>query len=246
PAALEVLPQLDAPAANGDVFLVKVDQLKQVLTDPEVGPQLLGASKDEVDALFDTFQYVDYFVSGSFTSPSFLDGQEGAPADATFHLDRLAGTAQTVPAKVWFFLSVPKADPAHGHVAPFPVALYGHGYTSARFEGVLGFGGTMAKFGVAVLAIDAYGHGLAIDPLLELAVRTVAAKHQLGAFADAFFTGRARDLDNDGVGDSGGDFWTADTFHTRDVVRQSIVDYMQVIKLLRSFDGKNTMQIGGK
>src|SRR5205823_203240 len=48
----------------------------------------------------------------------------------------------------------------------------------------------------------------------------------------------ARDLDNDGVPDSGGDFWTADIFHTRDVIRQSVLDHMVLIRALRSFDGR--------
>ena len=53
-----------------------------------------------------------------------------------------------------------------------------------------------------------------------------------------------RDLDMDGLRDSGGDFWTADLFHTRDVVRQSVLDLMQLIRILRSFDGSRTWDAG--
>src|SRR5262249_9122919 len=67
-----------------------------------------------------------------------------------------------------------------------------------------------------------------------------------GAFADNAFKSRARDLDNDGVPDSGGDFWTADTFHTRDVVRQSIIDWFNLVRVMKSWDGKRTMDMGGK
>ena len=52
----------------------------------------------------------------------------------------------------------------------------------------------------------------------------------LSRLADVLFEGRARDLNADGFPDPGGDFWTANTFHTRDVVRQSTIDYMQVIR----------------
>ena len=45
------------------------------------------------------------------------------------------------------------------HTAPFPVSIYGHGYTSARVE-FLGFAGNLAKFGIASVCIDSYGHGL--------------------------------------------------------------------------------------
>ena len=42
---------------------------------------------------------------------------------------------RTSPETIYFFASVPKA--IAGRKAPFPVALYGHGYTSMRLEGVL-------------------------------------------------------------------------------------------------------------
>jgi hypothetical protein len=48
---------------------------------------------------------------------------------------------------------------------------------------------------------------------------------------------RARDLDGDGGYDSGGDYWTSYLFHTRDVVRQSAVDLLQMFRVFKSFDG---------
>jgi len=57
-------------------------------------------------------------------------------------------------------------------------------------------------------------------------------------YRGAFLSGRAVDQTGDGVRDSGVDFWTARSFHTRDIVRQAAVDYMQAIRLLRSFDGE--------
>src|SRR5262249_32431540 len=52
---------------------------------------------------------------------------------------------------------------------------------------------------------------------------------------DALTLARARDLDNDGVADSGGDFWSSYLFHTRDGVRQSVLDQIQLVRILRSF-----------
>ena len=46
--------------------------------------------------------------------------------------------------------------------------------------------------------------------------------------------GRDRDLNNDGLPDSGMDQWTADLFHTRDMVRQSALEHIQFVRLLRS------------
>ena len=219
--------------------------LTALLADDQVRSLLIGGDPATLQALLDTFKYVDYFVSGSFTSPSFLDTDTGAPQDSSFQLDYRNGTARVVPETIPFILAVPKARPEVGHVAPFPTVIAGHGYKSMRVEHVLGFGGSFAKFGLATIAIDAYGHGIGVDPVLELTGRTLAHKYGLDAFADAIFQGRARDLDYDGIKDPGGDFWTADTFHTRDVVRQSIVDWMQLVRVLRTFDGTGVQLIGG-
>jgi hypothetical protein len=218
--------------------------LGALLNDPQVQGLLIGTDPADVAALIDTFKYVDYFVSAQFNSPSFLNSDRGVPQDQTFQIDYLTGNARTVPETITLTMAVPKARPEVGHVAPFPTAIVGHGYKSMRLEAILGFGGTFAKFGLASVAIDAYGHGIGLDPLVELLARNIAHTYQLDAFADAIFSGRARDLDYDGVKDSGGDFWTADTFHTRDVVRQSVVDWMQLVRVLRSFDGTGSMILG--
>ena len=220
--------------------------LSSLLNDPQVQQLLIGTDPSEVTALTDTFKYVDYFVSAQFSSPSFLNTDSGAPQDQTFRVDYRTGIARTVPETITLTLAVPKARPEVGHVAPFPTAIVGHGYKSMRLEAIVGFSGTFAKFGLASVAIDAYGHGIGLDPLVELLARNIAHGYGLDAFADDIFFGRARDLDNDGIKDSGGDFWTADTFHTRDVVRQSVVDWMQLARLLRTFDGTGTMALGQK
>ena len=247
-------PTAAAPPRPGD-FILPINDcaappappgcLTALLADDQVRSLLIGGDAAAVQALLDGFKYVDYFVSGSFTSPSFLNTDSGAPADQSFQIDARTGTARTSPERVTFILAVPKARPEVGHLPPFPTVIAGHGYKSIRVEHILGFGGTFAKFGLATIAIDAYGHGIGIDPLLELTGRTLAHKYGLDAFAAAVFQGRARDLDYDGIKDSGGDFWTADTFHTRDVVRQSIVDWMQLVRLLRTFDGTGQQLLGG-
>jgi hypothetical protein len=56
------------------------------------------------------------------------------------------------------------------------------------------------------------------------------------------FAGRAKDLNRDGFTDSGGDFWTANTFHTRDVVRQTVLDNLRLVQVLRAF-GHGTMPV---
>ncbi|TMA28760.1 MAG: hypothetical protein E6J78_04955 [Deltaproteobacteria bacterium] len=241
------------PSTSPSDYFLPVDDgsnssLTALLNDPAVRTLLLkGIDSAQMAALLATYKYLDYVVSGTFISPSFLDTQNpGEPADQAFEIDFNSGAARTQNSVVPFILAVPKEQKQVGHLAPFPVVIAGHGYTSTRFEEVLGFAGTFAKFGLATIAIDAYGHGLGLDPAVEVAARAIAHNHGLDAFAAAVFRGRARDLDYDGVKDPGGDFWTADTFHTRDAVRQSIVDWMQLVRVLRSFDGTGKMVQGGQ
>ena len=241
---IELLPVVDVKPGDTttNIFLVPGSALTAIVQDPQLGPLLFGVDPAAVDALVQGLKYVDYFVMGSFQSPNLLPEDPAVrPGDEVFSIDYQNGEVTAKPATNYFFASIPKQTAKYQ--APFPVAVYGHGYGSARFEGPLLGGGTLAKFGVAMIAIDAYGHGLAIDHDLELIGRAVFQSHGLGALADTLFLGRARDLDNDGRPESGGDFWTANAFHTRDVVRQSVVDWMQLVRLMRTFDGKGVMKV---
>src|SRR5438477_3543833 len=239
PVAVQPMAQVDSGA---NVYILPQAKLVELVSDPAISSFLVGSDQAQVKALLDSMKYIDYYIAGSFQTTNFLDDPSRAPQDATFDVDLHEGRARTSPQTVYFFASVPR--PLAGRKPPFPVALYGHGYTSMRLEGVLLAGGQAAKFGFAVMDIEAFGHGLDVDPVLEALIREVLRSHGMAAFAEGIFKGRARDLDNDGVVDSGGDFWTADTFHTRDVVRQSIVDWMQLVRLLRTFDGVTSIPLG--
>jgi hypothetical protein len=130
---------------------------------------------------------------------------------------------------------------------PYSTVIEGHGYTSMKFE-ILGFAGNLGKHGLAVCSMDSVGHGLGLEKELLDQIEDTCADpppglEQLCALKDSLLDmlkGRARDLNNDGTADSGGDFWSADTFHTRDIVRQTIVDQMQLVRIIRSFDGERT------
>lgn len=136
--------------------------------------------------------------------------------------------------RISFILVVPKAQPERGIQAPFPVSLHAHGANSSREE-VLLFGGYLARFGIATIGINGYTHGIDLDPTLKLAITGFLESRGLGPLAQALLSGRSRDLDFDGTEESGSDFWVADTFHARDAVRQSAVDYMQLVRVLRAF-----------
>jgi hypothetical protein len=221
----------------GDVVLLLLDLVGSVLYD---GPRVATLKSDS--------KYVDYWVLGSFTGPNFLADQEGIatplyPADdnESFLIDLDKGQASVAPQKITFICAIPKS--LDGHEPPFPVITYGHGYSGAPFE-VFGFAGRFAQFGYATCGLDAPGHGLAlpVEPGMDWPGFVEGLMNDvvpyLRAFYYSFINGRIRDLDNDGVVssfDNGGDFWSWDVFHMRDMVRQGAIDHMQWIRVLRSF-----------
>ena len=80
--------------------------------------------------------------------------------------------------------------------------------------------------GFAACAADFPGHGPTI-PADDLEIYLGVLKSRgLEPFMLHLVDSRYRDLNNDGDPDSGGDQWSADAFHTRDMVRQAAVDWM--------------------
>ncbi len=139
---------------------------------------------------------------------------------------------------VRFFVAVPKQEykiPGREE-EPFPIVFYGHGYTSMALE-ALGFGGSLAKFGLATVGVDCVHHGLGETEVFMSALRGVFQTEDLAPLADWVLADRAIDMNGDGRKDSAGDFWTSYIFHTRDVVRQSALDHYRLIQVFRSFDG---------
>ncbi len=248
---MKLLPQVDITPNSPNTYVMSSEQVRGALKklaaayfgcDPIADPSCGGRFAPLVNEL----KFVDYFVLGSYDTPNFLDPAThgnvpaGPAYDAVFHVDRLAGTVngeKTIATqKVYFWMTIPKTTDKFK--PPFPVAIYGHGYTSERSEG-LAFAGALARQGIAWVGIDSFGHGMGADT--RFTVQTAFPGLGLTPLAESITRGRARDLDNDGKPDSGGDFWTADTFHTRDVVRQSVIDWIQLIRLFHTFDGKVQM-----
>ena len=236
--------------SNPNPYVLTSARFRQLLDDPTLSGLLFAGARGPgtLDAVKASLQYVDYFVFGTFVSPDLLADRDRPGSDGTFQLDVLRGLTRAVDGKVPFVLAVPTTDPVTLRIPPFPVALVAHGFNSNRFESLVQFAGTFAKFGIASVAIDSYGHGLALPPqpipgasASEQAVQAALANIPgLAPLADAILATRAHDLDNDGIRDSGGLF-TANAFHTRDVVRQSVVDWIQLSRVLRTFNGQSFM-----
>jgi hypothetical protein len=226
PARLAEVPPVDAEDKTDNIYLLSTERLVTALNNPGVLSAIL-IPEDQADALAELYrQHVAHFVFARFESPAFL--QE-------------AGVFARDPARgdVYVNCAIPKATPEHQ--PPFDTVFYNHGSGSTRLE-LLGFAANLASHGLASCAMDAYGHGLIDNVAIRGVAESILAGDGLQRLGDMVFSGRSRDLNGDGYSDSGGDFWTADLFRTRDSVRQTVVDYMQLVRIVRQF-GKATMPV---
>ncbi len=216
-----------------DLYIVKIDEIRPTL---ELAVEELFGSGDGADTqlLLQTFDNVDYLVIGSYRSPFLLEGgPENPDPKAAFDIDFLTGTGEVTSDTVQFFMVVPKETAEFKQ--PFDVNIYGHGYTGNFLE-LIFYAGNLAEHGLATVGINAMGHGLDLgDEAIETIAQGVFGGGCVGPLYDALTMTRARDLDGDDAPDSGGDFWSAYLFHTRDGVRQSVLDHIQLVRLLRTF-----------
>ena len=173
----------------------------------------------------------DRIVGGSFTTLDMLNDKDDGGRDDSeefWVMDLAEGTAVYEPRRVVFTCFLPKPGIAQ---PPYDVVLFGHGYGSSRFE-TAAFNWVLNRMGMASCGFDTPGHGLeAGDGDVEDA-RILLDGLGLGPLLDHLTDSRARDLDNDGSPDSGGDQWSADAFHTRDNTRQAVLDWIQFRKAL--------------
>lgn len=158
-------------------------------------------------------------------------------------------SAEAYPEEVRFWMMMPHAEATQalfaerggsseaGEAPMTPVVIIGHGYGSTRFE-ALSFAGYFAKLGIATLAIDCPSHGIGLNEEERSLALTLTERFGIRAFFEAATAGRAHDQNFRGGVDSGADFWTSYVFHTRDVVRQCVLDTMQMIRVFKSFDGE--------
>ncbi|MCB9568978.1 MAG: hypothetical protein H6710_17475 [Myxococcales bacterium] len=211
-----------------------------------VAQQFLGADlkSEQGKSLIDSHNYVDFHVMGSYESPQLFMREDGGGEPLSLELQSWPQDLDRLPVKlrsesVYYWLVVPRKEVSiRGQGKQAPIVLLGHGYGSNRVGETIGFAGFLAEFGLATLVIDNVSHGLNLSPDELDQARSLLANSGLGPLVDAINRGRAVDLDGDGTPDSGADFWTSYLFHTRDMMRQSALDYAQLIRIVRSFDGE--------
>ncbi len=98
-----------------------------------------------------TFEHVDYALFGTFESVNVRDEEDHA-----IWADLKAGTIAHKPSEVGFLLTVPKTT--EEFQPPFRVMLYNHGSRTSRLEQIL-MANDFSRAGIAVISIDAAGHG---------------------------------------------------------------------------------------
>ncbi len=237
----------DEPQGNPSYYRLPIS----ILMDQLVALGLFdGESADVLTANYAAFS--DVVVGGTFQTPYFLaDRDDGGAwdADEWWLMDPMKGTYSAAPQRVTFTCVLPKEREAEIGIpevkAPFPVVLFGHGYGSNRFD-FLGYAWAFNRLGMAACAADFPGHGLSLSDADMTLIRGYMNAAGISPFLDHLLDGRQRDLNNDGVADSGGDQWTADAFHTADMVRQAAVDWMQMVHSLQDCgDGEMALSGGG-
>lgn len=124
---------------DGAPHLLQGDTLPELLAP-------LALAFPSLDAL--NMDGVDYFVFGTFEAPDF----RGPDRTIWVRGDEVDHTRS----QVTFTLSVPETT--EEHQPPFPVVLYNHGARTSRFELLL-IAASMGRAGIAMIGIDAAGHG---------------------------------------------------------------------------------------
>lgn len=190
-----------------------------------------------VQEVIDAQKFIDFHVVMTIESPQFFPRKDEQGKDLplykqTWKLNPLTGEAYVRPEKLVVWVTVPK----NRNGRPAPVSILGHGYTGNKMDPLV-YGGFFARYGLAALGMDAVSHGLPFGEVERELAKGTLAGYGLEPMARAMLVDRATDQNADGVNDSAADFWTSYMVHTRDVVRQSVVDYMRVIQVLKTFDG---------
>jgi pimeloyl-ACP methyl ester carboxylesterase len=158
---------------------------------------------------------------GSFQSPNFLaSDQTIAPTPSNPDLQIPASTNQ-----VYFNALLPSSPEPPGG---YPVVIFGHGLGDSRFGGPTAVAPTLARSGFAVIAINAVGHGF--GPL-----STVSFTDTSGNTTTLTAGGRGVDLNGDGIieSDEGCPIVTPIAYGTRDCLRQTVVDLMQLVRAIQ-------------
>jgi hypothetical protein len=212
------------------------------LNDPAVHDFLLdvlirAAGEGEATRGFYTrvLESVSHVVVGTYDTPYFQGDPAAPDEDAHWHLDYKNGTGDIRHDQGHFWLWIPK--PTDLAKPPYKTIVFGHGYSGSSAD-LYGLAGFIAQQGMAAIAIDYPQHRINLPPAQLKLISDILGTACLAPLAETILKGRAYDRDGDGTYDSGWWFWTPHLFRTRDNVRESIVDLLNISRIIGTFDGK--------
>lgn len=215
-----------------------------------LGPFAMIAFDDfgisDVDQLMVSHDFYAYHVSGKFRAPRLLDLVDRGTLDARAWPSDLEAPSlrdRIDSHEVQFWCSIPKPEYKADPNKPAPVVLYAHGYTSNKLE-QLGLA-LHAKFGIAGCSIDAVLHGVDLPADAVGTAENLLGLYGMGPAFLALAENRMEDMDGDGVLDVGGEFFTGYMFRTRDNLRQTALDWMGLVRLIRSFGSADMLDVNG-
>jgi hypothetical protein len=199
-------------------------------------PFLFPLSTTQLDAFMKGFDdYVDYLVIGTYDSPYLLGDPASTNPDLHFNVSFQTGQGDVRHVPIPWVAIIPKTT--QEHKPPFPVAYWRHGTTLFDLE-IAVHAGIYARQGIALVSMDMPGHGLVLSPGDQTLLGALLKGVCFGPTATAMTTGRAIDLNGDGTPDSGGLIWSSHLLHTRDGMRQGVLDGLQLNRIFKSWDGK--------
>ncbi len=218
-------------------FLVKMDDAKDALH--QLLDRLVGLKGPAAAALEASIvDNVDHIVIGSFAAPYLLGDPAHEDPDSHFHVNFMTGAADVQSDQVQFWLVVPRASKGK---QPFDTVMWSHG-TAQNAAEIIIRAGYFAKQGLATFAINMPGHGLVLDKGTESVAEVFLRETCMAPWLNGITASRAHDLNGDGKADPGGLLWTSHIFHSRDNIRQSVLDQVSATRLVRAFDGRRSTQ----
>jgi len=222
-------------ASSKHPYIVTYEELKPAIDVLVQGVAGTAFAPTEVEALKDSLTYIDHLVIGSFPVSYLLGDPNHEDPNTRFQLNYQTGEGRFGTDVGHFVLAVPKA---HGAAKqPFNTVVWSHGTAQSDVEIIIR-AGYFAREGLATFGFDGPGHGLALASGLQTIVQGILDPECLVPVVGALAKGRARDIDHDGMIDSGGLLWTAHIFHSRDNIRQTVLDQVQATRVVRAFDGR--------
>ncbi|MBI4877958.1 MAG: hypothetical protein HY822_25290 [Acidobacteria bacterium] len=181
------------------------------------------AQFEEASLPFSLLSGVDKIAFGSFRSPNFLDSGQTIPAAPT----KQALETPAAAGRIQFHALLPAREkPAAG----YPVVIAGHGFGDNRFASPSALASSMAAQGLAVVAINAVGHGYGPETRLLLRDKTGRTSEVDGGGRSLDFNGDGKIEPQEGCLILSGDA----PIGLRDCLRQTVADLMQLVRVLRA------------